>query len=304
MIESPHSNDIARISLLLITVQLIVGLAAIAQQTSPTAPLEADQVMEHVREMNRTRDKQMVSYSSLRTYHLDCRCLSHKTADMTLRVDYEAPDKKRFTILSESGSRAIRDRVFAKLLDAEQESMRDDNQRRSAITSENYSFRLADYEKNDADEVYVLDAQPRSRNKFLFRGLIWVDAKDFAITRVEGQPAINPSWWTEKTEFTRRYQRVGQFWLPESNESTTKVRVFGTASLAIEYLDYQITQSGGTALSSVAATGAARSALKSAKQEQCSAPQPGSCIRTAGHPCNASGDISPKVELAQRGQSK
>jgi hypothetical protein len=72
-----------------------------------------------------------------------------------------------------------------------------------------------------------------------------VNAKDFAITRVEGEPAVNPSWWTLKTDFKRRYQKIGDFWLPESNESETKVRVLGTAVLSIEYRDYQITHSGG-----------------------------------------------------------
>jgi hypothetical protein len=57
---------------------------------------------------------------------------------------------------------------------------------------------------------------------------------------------VNPSWWTEKTAFKRRYQKFGDFWLPESNESETKVRAFGTAVLSIEYRDYQIIQSGGT----------------------------------------------------------
>ncbi|MGA8187373.1 MAG: hypothetical protein WB776_05525, partial [Candidatus Sulfotelmatobacter sp.] len=99
-------------------------------------------------------------------------------------------------------------------------------------------------------EFYVLDAQPQSKNKFLFRGHIWVNAKDFAITRVEGEPAVNPSWWTVKTDFKRRYQKIGDFWLPESNESETKVRVFGTAVLSIEYRDYQVTQAGGATVAS------------------------------------------------------
>jgi hypothetical protein len=53
-----------------------------------------------------------------------------------------------------------------------------------------------------------------------------------------------------KTDFKRRYQKIGDFWLPESNESKTKVRVFGTAVLSIEYGDYQITQAGGAAVAS------------------------------------------------------
>ena len=169
---------------------------------------------------------------------------------MVVRTDYQAPDKKEFTIVSESGSGTVRERVFKKLLEAEQESMRDENQQRSAITPENYTFQLSEYEKTGADEFYVLEAQPRSKNKFLFRGQIWVNAKDFAITRVEGEPAVNPSWWTVKTDFERRYQKIGDFWLPESNESETKVRVFGTAVLSIEYRDYKITQAGGATVAS------------------------------------------------------
>ena len=69
-----------------------------------------------------------------------------------------------------------------------------------------------------------------------------MEAKDFAITRLEGQPAVNPSWWTLKTDFKRRYEKVGDFWLPVSNESETKVRIFGTAVLTISYSDYQITR--------------------------------------------------------------
>ena len=49
---------------------------------------------------------------------------------MVVRTDYQAPDKKEFTIVSESGSGTVRDRVFKKLLEAEQESMRDENQQR------------------------------------------------------------------------------------------------------------------------------------------------------------------------------
>jgi hypothetical protein len=169
---------------------------------------------------------------------------------MIVRTSYQSPDKKEFTIISETGSGTVRDRVFKKLLEAEQESMQEENQKRSAITPENYTFRLSDYQKTDTDEFYVLDAEPRSKNKFLFRGRIWVNAQDFAITRIEGEPAVNPSWWTLKTGFKRRYQKIDEFWLPQSNESETKVRVFGTAVLSIEYRDYEVTLAKGTPVAS------------------------------------------------------
>jgi outer membrane lipoprotein-sorting protein len=221
---------------------LLAGLPSFAQETAPAPPLSANEVIARVVEMNGVRAKALENYSSIRSYHLECHCLSHKKADMLVRVDYQAPNKKEFTILSESGSGAVRNKVFKKLLEAERESTLPENQQRSAITSDNYEFALADYQKTSAGDFYVLDAQPRNKNKFLFRGRIWVDSKDFAITRVEGEPAVNPSWWTVKTDFKRSYEKVGDFWLPESNESTTKVRIFGTAVLTINYKDYQVKQ--------------------------------------------------------------
>jgi hypothetical protein len=229
---------------------LFIGVPVIAQQATVSAPLTADEVIERVVHMNDTRSKALESYSNIRSYHLECHCLSHKKADMIVRTTYQSPDKKEFTIISETGSGTVRDRVFKKLLEAEQESMQEENQKRSAITPENYTFRLSDYQKTDTDEFYVLDAEPRSKNKFLFRGRIWVNAQDFAITRIEGEPAVNPSWWTLKTGFKRRYQKIDEFWLPQSNESETKVRVFGTAVLSIEYRDYEVTLAKGTPVAS------------------------------------------------------
>jgi hypothetical protein len=220
---------------------LIFCLPALAQQSTVAAPLSADEVMQRVMERNEQRAKALTNYSSIRSYHLECHCVSHKKADMVVRVDYQAPDKKEFTILEESGSGSVRHKVFKKLMEAEQESMQEENQQRSAVSLENYTFQISDYQKTETDEVYVLDAQPRTKNKFLFRGRLWVSAKDFAITRVEGQPAVNPSWWTVRTDFKRSYQKLGDFWLPESNESETKVRILGTAFLTISYGEYQIT---------------------------------------------------------------
>jgi outer membrane lipoprotein-sorting protein len=220
---------------------LAVCIPAVAQQAM-SAPLTADEVVRRVVQMNEQRANELESYSSIRSYHLECHCLSHKKADMVVRAEYEAPNKKVFTIVSESGSGTVRSRVFKKLLEAEQESMRDENQQRSAIAPQNYTFQLTDHQKIGGNEFYVIEARPLTKNKFLFQGRIWVDAKDFAITQVEGEPAVNPSWWTVKTDFTRSYQKIGSFWLPESNESETKVRILGTAVLTIKYREYQITQ--------------------------------------------------------------
>lgn len=221
---------------------LAAGTAAVAQQAAVSAPLNADEVMQRVVQMNEQRASALETYTSVRSYHLECHGVSHKTADMVVRAEYMAPNKRVFTIVSESGSGTVRSHVFRKLLEAEQESGREENQQRTAITPQNYTFQLTDYQNINGKEFYVLDASPVTKNKFLFRGRLWVDAKAFAITQIQGEPAVNPSWWTVKTDFKRNYQEIGNFWLPESNESETKVRIFGTAVLTIKYGEYHITE--------------------------------------------------------------
>src|SRR5260370_38014079 len=119
-------------------------IPAVAQQANVSAPLSADEVMRGVVEINEHRANALQSYSSTRSYHLECHCLSHKKADMVVRAEYEAPNKNGFTIVSESGAGTVRSRGFKKLLEPEHESMREVNQQRSAIAPQNYTFQLTD----------------------------------------------------------------------------------------------------------------------------------------------------------------
>ena len=73
---------------------LLIGAPAVAQQANVSAPLTADEVMGRVVDMNEVRAEGLEGYSSIRSYHLECHCLSHKQADMVVRTDYQAPIKK------------------------------------------------------------------------------------------------------------------------------------------------------------------------------------------------------------------
>ena len=70
-----------------------------------------------------------------------------------------------------------------------------------------------------------------------------MDAADFAVTRIEGEPAKNPSFWTKETKIEQVYTKVGDFWLPQSNRSSTTIRLGGRATFTIDYGNYQITAS-------------------------------------------------------------
>jgi len=105
----------------------------------------------------------------------------------------------------------------------------------------NYDFELIGQEKTPTGLTYVLRISPKRKHAFLCSGRIWVDAKDFAVIRLEGEPAKNPSFWTKTTEIERIYKKVGVFWLPSSNFSTTAVRFGGRAHMLIQYNIYLIT---------------------------------------------------------------
>ena len=204
--------------------------------------LTAEQVVQNLVQMNVRRAQGLHAYQGTRTYRVDYRGFpGHRSAEMIVNVRYLAPGSKEFAIQSATGSKLIIDRVFKKLLEAEKEALESDNQRHTALNEENYRFTLVGYEPESSGGLFVLKVEPRTADKFLYRGRIWVDARDFAVVRLEAQPAKNPSFWTKQADIVQEYQKVGDFWLPVRNRSVTAIRLGGRAELTIEYRDYQIT---------------------------------------------------------------
>src|SRR5262249_41849868 len=130
-----------------------------------------------------------------------------------VKCTYTSPNEKQFEVVSQTGSKLIFDHVIKGLLNAEKEAADQENRRRTSLTSSNYEFTLDEDENAREPSQYVLDVIPKHNNKYLYRGKIWVDAKDFAVSRIEAEPAKNPSFWVKKTQVRHRYEKVGEFWL-------------------------------------------------------------------------------------------
>jgi hypothetical protein len=210
-------------------------------QPPASTPLSAQQVVRNMEDKNRERAAALRQFEGKRLYTMTYRGFpGNRDAEMVVAVLYHAPADKQFTIVSQTGSKFIIDHVFKKLLESEREAADQENQRQTALNSENYDFTLAAYETTPEGGRYVLDTNPKSKNKFLYKGKIWVDAADFAVVKIEAVPAKNPSFWIKKTEIRHRYTKVNGFWLPAENHTESFIRMGGTATLSIQYTDYKL----------------------------------------------------------------
>ena len=211
-----------------------LGLAAglYADESGP-------ELFSQVAARDRARESQLLDYSSTRTYEVRSAD-GHIQGESRVAVRYHAPDPKEFHVLEEHGSRVVSRMVFGPLMRSEEEASAGQDKHDSSIAPSNYDVRLTGEDEIDGRRCYILAATPRRRDKYLFEGTIWVDAQDLAVVQIVGQPAKNPSFWVRNVRFVRRYQKIGNAWLPLEDSSISDVRIFGRHTLTIRYQDYEL----------------------------------------------------------------
>jgi hypothetical protein len=213
-------------------------------ETAPsgyTAPLSltGDDIIARMLELNRLRNEKLQRYSAVRTYVI--RNLEGKlAAEAVVRVDYEAPDRKTFNKTSEKGSGIVRHLVFDRLIQSEGETSAGREHHNSAITPANYTFLLEGEEEVGPYHCFVLEATPKRKDKYLFEGKIWIDTEDFAIVKIAGHPAKKPSFWINRADFVRQYQRIDGFWLPYRDETSVEVKLYGRRVFTVDHQQYVI----------------------------------------------------------------
>jgi|HubBroStandDraft_4_1064222.scaffolds.fasta_scaffold01157_11 hypothetical protein len=239
----------AKLSLLIGAALVVCGFGAEADPgTLPpsitTAPLSVQQVVSNLVRKDAERARALRHYESTRIYHLSYRGFpSDRDAEMTVEASFDSPSTKNFKIISQSGSKLIIERVFKRLLESEKEAAEPEIHARTLLNPENYDIALVGYEPSGAGGQYVLDVYPKAKSKYVYRGKVWVDGTDFAVTRIDAEPAQNPSFWTKKSEIHHQYVKVQNFWLPQRNESVSYIRLGGRATLTIDYNNYHVVDS-------------------------------------------------------------
>ena len=218
---------------------LAIALSAVTSASSQTGDLlpSADDVVAKMLRGDVERRSELPGYTALRRY---VAVNQNRRAEMVVRVDCSADGAKQFTVISEEGSSAIRKHALYRMLSEETMASRREARDGSRITPANYKFDMVGQDTLDSGPAYVLAITPKTENRYLIDGRIWVNAKDYSIVRIEGQPARDPSFWVHNVHFVHTYQRVGQFWFASSTHSTSEIRIFGRSELTIENSNYTL----------------------------------------------------------------
>lgn len=205
-----------------------------------TKTLTLEEIVDRMQQENRERELQLRDYEVLRTYKAH-NSFTGKKAELEVRMRY-TDGKKEFELVSEQGSKFLRSRVLKKLIKAEQGSSNQERKQKTGITEKNYQFSLERVEELSYGRYYVLRIKPRRKDKYLLDGLIWVIDGDFAIVQIVGRPARRPSFWIRRIYFVHQYTKVGDFWLPASNQTEARVFLFGKSTVSIHYRNYRVNQ--------------------------------------------------------------
>ena len=204
--------------------------------------LNSNEVVEQMHHHTEARIQELKHYKALRHYEVEYRgYLATIGAKMDVLANYDASHGMSFQIVSQSGSKFLCDKVLRRALDSEREASQDKDS--TALTPANYQFQILGSESIGGRPTYIMDVEPLTDSKFLYRGKIWVDAADFEVVKMESEPAKNPSFFISRTLIYYTSVLEHGFWLPQGVRSETKVRIGGTAVLTIDYGNYQIESS-------------------------------------------------------------
>jgi hypothetical protein len=154
----------------------------------------------------------------------DPKPYSEATAD----ISFTPPDIKTFKVTEQQGgSKGI------KIVDAilEQEVASAKAGHRGEINRSNYDFVFVAEQNFGVASEYILHIIPKRKDKGLFLGDIWLDAKTYHIRQIVGVPAKSPSFWIKDLHITVQFAAANGLWIPVFVHAIATVRFFGICTL-------------------------------------------------------------------------
>jgi hypothetical protein len=210
---------------------------------APIEPLSADidetRLFTELLSHNELRNAALAGYTEQRTYQVTDVSGRVRAQESGL-MEYRAPDTKTFATTLESGSALVRRLALNPLIASEIDAASGKQHHDSAITPENYTLELLGEQQVGPYRCILARVTPKRTDKYLFEGKVWIDTEDYAVVRIVGHPAKKLSFWIERVNFVREYQKIDGFWLPQKDETHVQVRMYGQKVLTIDHQNYVV----------------------------------------------------------------
>jgi hypothetical protein len=227
----------------LVNIALLVCVAAsFAEAQLPataTATAGSPDLQTIVSRMMRAQEQNRVSSRAI-TVRRDYQLLdkgNEQKARVIANVTYLPPDHRQYEVESSHGG--MGEKVLRDVLDHETEKKNARDTARQEFSPDNYSFSLAGSEEIDGRKCFVLQMDPRHDDKDLLRGRVWIDAGNFNIRRIEGNPSKSPSWWIRDLHILMSFSEVDGMWLRTFTHAVANVRFKGRFEMVARDLEYR-----------------------------------------------------------------
>lgn len=245
--------------LLLVNMSSTLASAAVDGAHAIASPMTMTQVVDNLMARNEARARDLKSYEGGRIYTVLYQGFpKNMEARIVVSMQYDAPNSKEFTVISQSGSKLLVEKVLKRLLKTERDAQQNNIREAVNLDRKNYNFSDLEYEPEADGCSYVLSVEPKKSNKYLYRGKIRVNDQDFAVCEIQAEPAENPSFWIKSTSIHETYEKVGDFWLPKENKSISRMRFGGSATLTIQYKNYKVQAQPLADAGAISSSGTAR----------------------------------------------
>ncbi|HVW86463.1 MAG TPA: hypothetical protein VHB50_17375 [Bryobacteraceae bacterium] len=213
---------------------------------------ETDRIVDEMIHQQEVRFDRIGSFSRLQHYAVTTGRFGLK-AELVARVHRDRRQGKTYEIISRSGSQVIQSHVFDPLLEAEVETS---HHAPELLTREFYSFRLAGEATFGGHRCYLIETEPKQREKRLLKGKLWLNKDDYGIVHVEGKPTESLSFWVGKPMILQDFTKLGGYWWAARRHSYIDNMWLGKADLVIDYSDYQFEPRGAEDLTEAQAMAA------------------------------------------------
>jgi hypothetical protein len=202
----------------------------VEQENAPSV----DEILDRMKAHDEWQERYLIEYRAQRKFSAT-NLRFGEDATLEVRTTFHRPNMLESQVLRAEGSKIIRERVFKKILEEENDTNSKQTKQQIDIGPANYSFSYLGWEDCDGRECYRLGITPKRKEKYLIEGRIWIDAEDWGIVRVQGSLTKRPSFWARQTQIDRRYKRIDGMWLDDRLESISDLLIAGRSSLTIQY---------------------------------------------------------------------